>query len=299
MTAAAVTATDAKALTPFLRTMTGMSTTPGAARPITDDRQTDDPSLFGRADLQVHSASGDGMASAAEIFDRVEAHRSLDVIAITDHDDVSGALKAREVHARGNYGFAFVPGIEVTTRSGHLLALWVDRPIRSLRPLAETIAAIHAAGGLAVIPHPFSYLTRSIGQRALERLLRDADDETRPDGIEVANVSLAGRVTGAKARRLNGERYRLAETGGSDAHFLEAVGSAYTLFPGRTAEDLRRAIEHGRSHGVSGDPVPLRQIGLRRLAHQQVRGLSETPKRVIGPPLWRAAARISGRRSTP
>jgi len=279
--------------------MTAMTNRSGPVQPLAVDRLTDDPPLFGRADLQVHSAFGDGMASAVAIFDRVEALGALDVIAITDHDDVSGALLAREVHARGHYHFAFVPGIEVTTRAGHLLALWVDRPIRSLRPLDETIAAIHAAGGLAVIPHPFSYLTRSVGQRALERLLRDVEAATRPDAIEVANASLAGRVTGAKALRLNRERYRLAETGGSDAHFLEAVGSAYTLFPGRTPDDLRRAIEGGRSHGVAGTAVPLRQIGLRRLVHQQVRGLSETPKRVLGPPLLRMVARVGGRRGTP
>jgi hypothetical protein len=271
-----------------------MTTQSGAPDPAAD-RPSDEPAGFGRADLQVHSDSGDGMASARAIFDRVEALAALDVIAITDHDDVGGALAAQELHARGDYHFAFVPGIEVTTRAGHLLALWVEQPIRSLRPLDETIAAIHAAGGIAVIPHPFSYLTRSVGQRALERLLRDADDETRPDAIEVANVSLAGRVTGAKSLRLNRERYRLAETGGSDAHFLEAVGTAFTLFPGRTPADLRRAIESGRSQGVAGATVSLRQIGLRRLAHQQLRGLSETPKRVLGPPLLRLASRARGR----
>ena len=106
--------------------MAPMTHTAGSARPLTADRQTDDPPIFGRADLQVHSAYGDGMATAAEIFDRVEAHGALDVIAITDHDDVTGALEAREVHARGHYRFAFVPGIEVTTRSGHMLALFVD-----------------------------------------------------------------------------------------------------------------------------------------------------------------------------
>jgi len=254
-----------------------------------------EPPLFGRADLQVHTAYGDGMASAEELFERVEALGDLDVIAITDHDDVRGALEAADLHARGAYHFDLVPGIEVTTRSGHVLALWVDRPIPSLRSLDETIAAIHRAGGLAVIPHPFSYLTRSIGQRSLERLLRRADAETRPDAIEVANLSLAGRVTGARALRLNRERYGLAETGGSDAHFAESVGTAFTLFPGRTAAELRRAIESRRTHGVGGSAVPLRAIGARRLAAQQVRGLAETPRRVLAPVVERVGARIRAR----
>lgn len=262
---------------------------------------------FGQADLQIHTASGDGMAGPAELFERIESTTDLDVVAVTDHDDIGGALEAREVHARGRYSFDFVTGIEVTTRSGHLLALWVDEPVPSLRPLNETVAAIHRAGGLAVLPHPFSYLTRSVGQRALERLLAEDDPETRPDGIEVANDTLAGRVTRAKALRLNAG-YGLAETGGSDTHFPEEVGAARTVFPGRTAVELRAAIEGRRTRGVVLGGPSLRSIGLRRLARQQVRGLSVTPRRVIGPRMrslreritangrWRAGGQRGGRR---
>lgn len=260
------------------RTMATMTTAP--AEPTPDAPRL---SRFGTADLQVHTAYGDGMADAQEVLDRVEALTDLDIIAVTDHDDIGGALLAREVHARGNYSFEFITGIELTTRSGHLLALWVDEPLRPLRPLGETIAAIHRAGGLAVIPHPFSYLTRSIGQRSLEQLLATGDPETLPDGIEVANLTLAGRVTGAKALRLNRERYHLAETGGSDAHFPEEVGTARTLFEGTSAAELRRAILDRRTSGLRGEQVSLRTIGVRRLAVQQVRGLSVTPKKVLGP----------------
>jgi predicted metal-dependent phosphoesterase TrpH len=252
------------------------------------------PPLFGRADLQIHTSYGDGMASAREIFDRVEQHGLLDVVAVTDHDDVRGALEARKVHARGDYHFELVTGIEVTTRSGHLLALWVDEPIPSLRPLDWTVAAIHRSGGVAVIPHPFSPLTRSIGRRSLERLLGKHDDEVRPDGIEVANQTLAGRLTGPRAYALNREHYRLAETGGSDAHFIEHVGSAFTLFPGRTSAELRQAIEQRRTFGVTEGSAALGAIGLRRLAWQQVRGLRETPRRVAAASAARLVRRFRG-----
>ena len=247
---------------------------------------------FGAADLQVHTSHGDGMADARALFERIERTTDLDVMAVTDHDDVRGALLAREIHAQGHYHFEFVPGIEVTTRSGHLLALWIDQPVRSFRSLAETVATIHRLGGLAVVPHPLSYLTRSIGERALDRLLADADPETRPDGIEVANTSLAGRVTGKRGLRLNRERWGLAETGGSDAHFPEDVGSAWTLFPGQTAAVLRAAIEAHETLGVLGASTPLREIGVRRLAAQQVRGLATTPRKVLGPPVLRFARRM-------
>ena len=250
---------------------------------------------FGRADLQVHTAFGDGMEDARTIFERVEVLGELDVIAVTDHDDVRGALEAREVHAQAPYHFELVTGIEVTTQHGHLLALWVERPVRSFRSLEETVAAIHAQGGLAVVPHPFSLLTRSIGRRTLERVLAIGDPTTHPDGIEVANPTSAGWDTGIRAVEMNRARWGLAETGGSDAHFAEAVGAAYTLFPGRTSDDIRQAILARTSAGRKGAGTPLRQIGAGRLALQQVRGLSITPKKVLGPPLGRFVQRISDR----
>ena len=249
---------------------------------------------FGVADLQIHTAFGDGMGHAVTVLDWVEQRTELDVIAVTDHDDIGGALMARELHAARSYQFEFVPGIEVTTRSGHLLGLWVDEPVPSFRSLSETVAKIHRLGGLAIIPHPFSYLTRSVGRRALERLLREDDPETRPDAIELANPSLAGRVTRSRARRLNSERYGLAETGSSDAHFVEEIGTARTLFRGTTAEALRGEIAAGRTLALMGDPVPLRSIGVRRLLLQQARGLSVTPRKVLGRPLRRLAGVLTG-----
>lgn len=250
---------------------------------------------FGRADLQVHTASGDGMEDARTIFERIEVLGELDVIAVTDHDDIRGALEAREVHARAPYHFDLVTGIEVTTQQGHLLALWVDQPVRSFRSLEETVAAIHAQGGIAVVPHPFSLLTRSIGKRTLERVLAIADEATHPDGIEVSNPTSAGWDTGIRTVDANRARWRLAETGGSDAHFAEAVGAAYTLFPGRTADDVRQAILSRQTAGRRGAGTPLRQIGAGRLALQQVRGLSVTPKKVLGPPLGRLIEQVNVR----
>ncbi len=235
------------------------------------------------------------MEDARTVFERVEVLGELDVIAVTDHDDIRGALEAREVHARAPYHFDFVPGIEVTTQHGHLLALWVEQPVRSFRSLEATVAAIHAQGGLAVVPHPFSMLTRSIGRRTLERVLAIADESTHPDGIEVANPTSAGWDTGLRAVEANRDHWRLAETGGSDAHFAEAVGAAYTLFPGRTGQDVRTAILGRTTAGRRGAGVPLRQIGAGRLAMQQVRGLSVTPKKVLGPPFGRLVERVGER----
>ncbi len=263
--------------------------TPGAARGAGGATP---PRRYGLADLQVHTSAGDGMMDARTIFDYVEHETELDIIAVTDHDDIGGALAAREIHARGSYCFELMTGIELTTRSGHLLALDVDSPLRPLRPLDETVGEIHGLGGIAVVPHPFSYLTRSIGERALRRLLATGAPELRPDGIELASGSLAARVTERKARHLNRESFRLPETGGSDAHFLPEVGRAATLFLGSTIAELRSALAAGETEGRLLAPVPLSAIGWRTLARQQVRGLSVTPRRILGPPLSRARGRL-------
>ncbi len=248
---------------------------------------TQDPlcSDFGKADLQVHTAFGDGMEDAQTLFDFIEEQSTLDVVAVTDHDDVAGSLLAREIHTRNSYSFDLVTGIEITTISGHLLALWVDEPIPSFRSLSDTIRMIHEKGGLAVIPHPFSHLTRSVGRRALQKVMNGTDESAFPDGIEIASPSsmhpLAGLHAGKRVAGYNSRHWKLAETGGSDAHFVEAVGSAYTSFPGKSSESLRQAIMERTTQGHLDPRFSIRSIGLGRLVRQQVRGLSVTPKKIV------------------
>ncbi len=195
----------------------------------------------GRADLQVHSDVGDGLSSPAEILGAAEM-ADLDVIAITDHDDIRASFALRDLAAARGSSVAVVPGIEVTTRSGHLLALFVESDIPMLRPLAETITAVHRAGGVAIVPHPLSYLTFSVGERALRRMAESGDAERLVDAIELHNPSYAGRVRAVRARWLNAHVLRVAETGSSDAHHANLVGTAWTEFAGRSPQDLRRAL---------------------------------------------------------
>src|SRR3972149_169791 len=155
----------------------------------------------GKADLHVHTASGDGMASPRQILDYVEAETDLDVIAVTDHDDLRGALEAREVCARGRYRFQVITGMEVTAIEGHIIALWVEEPLPSLRPVEEVLEAVHRQGGLAVAAHPLSWLTRSLGQKALDRLAASGRDSVYLDAMETANQAPGprGRATAGAA----------------------------------------------------------------------------------------------------
>lgn len=197
---------------------------------------------LGKADMHLHTLYSDGTASVQAILDRVERATDLDVVAITDHERIDGALRAREIHAAADYRFDLVIGEEVTTRRGHLLALFIHERIPALRPLPETLARIHDQGGIAVAAHPIAPLTPSLGVRSLLSSHRANDARHRIDAIELMNPSAAGRLRRQARHRLNADILGLAEVGNSDAHVLEGIGTAWTWFPGSSADDYRRAI---------------------------------------------------------
>lgn len=197
---------------------------------------------MGKADLHIHSDYSDGMASVQEILDYVEDKTDLDLIAITDHDMFDGSEVARELAARKKYRFRVVTGMEITTVEGHLLGLGMKNPVRSLQPLAKTIAQIHEQGGICVVPHPMSWMIRSVGRNGILRIHNRPSSEVYFDGFEVMNPSVAGRVSSKQARHLNLTQLHLAETGGSDSHTLSMIGTGLTYFQGKSEEDFRTSL---------------------------------------------------------
>ena len=124
-----------------------------------------------QADLHIHTSLSDGMMDVGVLLAYVEAQGFLDVLAITDHDDITAAFMAQELTQKHGYRAQIVIGEEITTRSGHLLGLFLERPVARLQSLETTLQAIHDQGGLAVIPHPMSWLTFSVGQSSMERVM--------------------------------------------------------------------------------------------------------------------------------
>jgi len=197
---------------------------------------------MGKADLHIHSAYGDGTATIEDILGYVERKTDLDLIAVTDHDNIEGSLRARELVAKGNYRFEVMVGMEITTLAGHLLALGIEKPIRRFLSLPKTIEKIHKQGGICIIPHPVSWLTRSIGLGAIKRVMNRADEGLYFDGLETFNPSGAGQIIFERVNELNQRLLGLPQFGGSDAHHLGGIGTGYTLFKGRTAADFIRSL---------------------------------------------------------
>ena len=213
----------------------------------------------GRADLHMHTTASDGWPSPHELVDHARA-TGLDVIAVTDHDTIEGALRACD-HAASRSKLQVVVGEEVSSREGHIVGLFIEKRIRPGMSAAATVHAIHEQGGLAVAVHPF-WRTQRRTRGGLVHGVGWLAAELDFDAIEVENATPGFYVFNQLARRLN-MGLGSAELGGSDAHILDAVGRAFTEFPGKTSKDLRSAIE---SAATVARRRRYRAVGLMRYA---------------------------------
>src|SRR5688572_27525156 len=148
---------------------------------------------MGLADLHIHTVySYDGTASVPAVLARAK-QVGLDVIAITDHDQIIGALKAFEMAPE--FGIEVIPGIEITTAEGDLLALFVTQKIKPGRWLIETILDVGESGGICIAPHP---MARGTGMKSLSApsILRALDHPVAGRiliGIETYNATVLDR----------------------------------------------------------------------------------------------------------
>ena len=235
---------------------------------------------MGKADLHLHTRVSDGLATVDELLTYVEHETDLDLIAVTDHEDVSGGQRARDAAARGGLRFEVVVGAEVTTNQGHLLALGIERCPRSFRSIEKTLEDVHAQGGLAIAPHPQSWLTRSISVRTIDRLQRLAEPGITFDALETANPSPAGKLSRSQALQA-ARRWELAETGSSDAHHLLHTATGWTEYPGSGYEDLRGAIVARKTLACMSQYPSLRDVGYRRAALGLAWGYAATPRKML------------------
>ena len=215
---------------------------------------------MGLADLHIHTVySYDGTASVPAVLARAR-QVGLDVIAITDHDEIRGALKAFELAPK--FGIEVIPGIEITTAEGDLLALFVTEKIQPGQPLVETILQVGEAGGICIAPHPTA---RGAGMKSLSgtSILRALDHPVASRiliAIETYNATTLDRESNLLAQKLWTECPRTAQVGNSDAHVLQAIGLGATEFPGNSAAHLLDALWIGATDVRQGEQLSSAQI---------------------------------------
>lgn len=189
-----------------------------------------------RFDPHVHTGvSPDGQGSVYEVLSYCD-DRGLDAVAITDHDTTTAATQA--LVAQQYYDVEVVPGAEISTSDGHLLALGIETDPPVGRPFTETVTWVRDRGGIAVVPHPFQRSRHGVGRATI----------TTCDGIEVFN---AWAITGVRNRRAAtfAQREGYPGLGSSDAHRPDLVGTAHTevLIEGAlSVETILEAIAAGR-----------------------------------------------------
>lgn len=202
---------------------------------------------MGLADLHIHTIhSYDGTASVPAVLTRAR-QIGLDVIAITDHDEIAGSLKALELAPR--YGVEVLPGLEVTTAEGDLLALNIMQKVERGLPLVETVLRVGEQGGFCIAPHPMAggFGMKSLSAYSILKALRKPEVARVLIAVESYNATAIDRMSNHYARIL-AERLDIAQTASSDAHVVEAIGLGATEFDGHTAADLIAALRNKTVH---------------------------------------------------
>jgi predicted metal-dependent phosphoesterase TrpH len=172
-------------------------------------------------DLHMHTDHSPDCATPVEVLLETARDRGLDAIAITDHNEVSGALEARRI-AEGMGDIEVIVAEEVkTAEQGEVIGLFLEEKIPKGLTMAETIAAIREQGGLVYVPHPFD---RFHSVPDYEHLL-DIVEEI--DILEVFNPRVALTTFNEEAERF-ARKYRIVPGAGSDSHVAQGLGSVRT-----------------------------------------------------------------------
>lgn len=207
---------------------------------------------MGTADLHVHTDhSYDGTASVRSVLAAAKNAR-LDLLAITDHDTISGALEAVAMSA--DFGVTVIPGVEITTAEGDLLALNIRTLVPAKLTLTETVHRVADLGGFCVAAHPMSggFGMKSLSHYSIIRALKDPIVQNTLIGIETYNATAIDQDANKSADLLAG-LVKVAKTGSSDAHVAQAIGCGRTRFQGHTLEDLLIALRNRQTEPVLGE----------------------------------------------
>lgn len=182
-----------------------------------------------KIDLHVHTVQSPDAHTRREDLPAIIKNRGLDGIAVTEHNKFDPP----------KLDALILPGVELSSRDGHILALGIHEDIPARLPADETIRLIHSQDAVAIIPHPYDPVCQCV---KISRL------KTKPDAVETVNAdALSFHISNWLARR-DAKAFKLPQVGGSDSHIPQTIGDAYTLVDAssRSLRDILCAIRSGR-----------------------------------------------------
>jgi predicted metal-dependent phosphoesterase TrpH len=169
-------------------------------------------------DLHMHTDHSPDCATPVEVLLATARDRGLGAIAITDHNEISGALAARELAERMG-GIKVIVAEEVKTAGqGEVIGLFLEEKIPKGLTMQNTIAEIRRQGGLVYVPHPFDRLHSVPDYEHLLEIVEEIDI------LEVFNPRVALTAFNEEAERF-AAKYRIVPGAGSDSHVAQGLGS--------------------------------------------------------------------------
>jgi predicted metal-dependent phosphoesterase TrpH len=172
-------------------------------------------------DLHMHTDHSTDCATPVEVLLQTARDRGLGAIAITDHNEVSGALEARRIAAAMDDIKVIVAEEVKTAEQGEVIGLFLEEKIPRGLTMAETIAAIREQGGLVYVPHPFDRFHSVPDYEHLVEIVEEVDI------LEVFNPRVALTAFNEEAERF-ARKYRIVSGAGSDSHVAQGLGSVRT-----------------------------------------------------------------------
>jgi predicted metal-dependent phosphoesterase TrpH len=221
-------------------------------------------------DLHMHTDHSHDCATPVERLLETAKERGLGAIAVTDHNEISGALEARK---RAN-GIKVIVAEEVKTADqGEVIGLFIEQKIQRGLSLSETIAEIRRQGGLVYVPHPFDRL-HSVPD--YEHLLDVVEDI---DAIEVFNPRVAMKSFNEEAARF-AAKYRIVAGAGSDSHVPQGLGSVKIAM--RDFEGPEEFLESLRDADIIRRRQSLLYVQALKLIQTKAPGAAPRPSRRKG-----------------
>jgi len=208
-------------------------------------------------ELHIHSkASPDSKETIANIVKEAKALK-LDGVAITNHNNLSASLQAAEKYSTKN--FKVIPGVEITSSKGHIIALGIKADIRSGMSPERTIRAIKKQGGVAILPHSFARYRDGV----LYKVGSYADKiGKQAHAIESVNARYGQGASNFRARNY-AERKGIGQIAGSDAHSADGMGMALTEIRSKnnTVKEILDSIKRGQTNAYDSQ-IPVSKLHL-------------------------------------
>jgi predicted metal-dependent phosphoesterase TrpH/glycosyltransferase involved in cell wall biosynthesis len=220
-------------------------------------------------DLHMHTDHSHDCATPVDVLLATAVEVGLGAIAVTDHNEISGAHDAAAKAA--DYGIKVIVGEEVKTADqGEVIGLFINEKIPRGMTLEETILEIRRQGGLVYVPHPFDRL-HSVPD--YEHMLAIVDDI---DAIEVFNPRIAIPAFNEEAVRF-AAKYRIVGGAGSDSHVAQGLGSVRISM--RDFDGPEEFLESLRDADIAAKPSSLRYAQVQALKFLQTKATPAAARR--------------------